>query len=89
MRVLVVLLHARFSVVSTIPFLLAAIFFPGAMCTYDTQLGVRQGECGIDSTERGLWQWRAHLARPRTGQEQKRQVLAHPRWRQSNKQVSE
>ena len=102
-RVLVVLLHARFSVVSTIPFLLAAIFFPGsslyrkyyrtsrysAMCTYDTQLGVRQGECGIDSTERGLWQWRAHLARPRTGQEQKRQVLAHPRWRQSNKQVSE
>ena len=28
-RVLVVLLHARFSVVSPIPFLLAAIFFPG------------------------------------------------------------
>ena len=27
--VLVVLLHARFSVVSPIPFLLAAIFFPG------------------------------------------------------------
>ena len=27
-RVLVVLLHARFSVVSPIPFLLAAIFFP-------------------------------------------------------------
>ena len=29
MRVLVVLLHARFSVVGPIPFLLAAIFFPG------------------------------------------------------------
>ena len=28
-RVLVVLLHACFSVVSPIPFLLAAIFFPG------------------------------------------------------------
>ena len=28
-RVLVVLLHARFSVVSPIPFLLAAIFFSG------------------------------------------------------------
>ena len=28
-RVLVVLLHARFSVVGPIPFLLAAIFFPG------------------------------------------------------------
>ena len=28
-RVLVVLLHVRFSVVSPIPFLLAAIFFPG------------------------------------------------------------
>ena len=28
-HVLVVLLHARFSVVSPIPFLLAAIFFPG------------------------------------------------------------
>ena len=28
-RVLVVLLHARFSVVSPIPFLLAAIFSPG------------------------------------------------------------
>ena len=29
LRVLVVLLHACFSVVSPIPFLLAAIFFPG------------------------------------------------------------
>ena len=29
MHVLVVLLHARFSVVGPIPFLLAAIFFPG------------------------------------------------------------
>ena len=29
-RVLVVLLHARFSVVSPIPFILAAIFFPGS-----------------------------------------------------------
>ena len=29
MRVLVVLLHARFSIVGPIPFLLAAIFFPG------------------------------------------------------------
>ena len=28
-RVLVVLLHARFSIVGPIPFLLAAIFFPG------------------------------------------------------------
>ena len=33
-RVLVVLLHGRFSVVGPIPFLLAAIFFPGHPYVY-------------------------------------------------------
>ena len=35
-RVLVVLLHARFSVVSPIPLLLAAIFFSGHPCIGST-----------------------------------------------------
>ena len=38
MRVLVVLLHARFSVVSPIPFLLAAIFFGSSL--YVTRCGI-------------------------------------------------
>ena len=40
-RVLVVLLHACFSVVSPIPFLLAAIFFPGH---YTLKLVSRRGD---------------------------------------------
>ena len=44
-RVLVVLLHGRFSVVGPIPFLLAAIFFPGHPYVYIEVLPYFPIEC--------------------------------------------